>query len=104
METVYKIGLISDLTTKDGKFYQELHAVADDGKMITVLVQTSNPCDHLANEYYSSECDECEYKDTCELTEASEILVGGILVIVDNNEYGRIKPINEIGKRESISD
>lgn len=99
METAYKIGLVSGITCKDGRHFQEINCVAKDGKMLTILLPTTNTCENFPDESCDV-CRECEDKDTCEIMAPCDIEVGRSLIIVDNNEYGAIKPINEIGKHE----
>jgi hypothetical protein len=85
MEQVFEISMILGIDCKNGKKYQELVCIAEDKKVIRVLVPVTNECSYTPEEG-SWQCNECEYKNTCEIMEPCNIQLGEKLIIVDKGE------------------
>lgn len=85
-ERVYEIGLISGTTCKDGRHFQELVCVAEDKSVIRIVLPVSNTCEYMPFGE-SSRCNDCEYKESCEIQSPCEVELGRKLVIVDKGEF-----------------
>ena len=74
-EEVLKIGMITGITCKDGRNYQELACIDKDGNEVRVVVPVSHTCGETVN------CDSCPKQETCEMQDQYENDIGRSMII-----------------------
>ena len=99
-EKAYRIGHISGIQCKDGRHFQELACMADDKSVIRIILPVTNMCEYMPFGD-SHRCNECEYKETCEIQAPYEVELGRKLVIVDRGEF--VQNVNPFDESQKLS-
>lgn len=73
-EEVLEIGLISGITCRDGRNFQELICDSN-GKEVRIMLPTSHVCGETVD------CEDCIENETCELQDFYETDIGRKIII-----------------------
>lgn len=77
-EELLKIHMISGITCKDNRSYQELICSDKDGKEVRIVLPTSHICDSFDP---NVGCEGCDKYEGCEVTDGYETDIGRSLLI-----------------------